>query len=149
MRNFLVGWMAKEIATEKVACFNVVDLQKCSQIVTGKTGPFSDCDDVAEPGGIRIPRGSGENEAIFMVYYRLCEFLEILLTAGNEVGEFLELGAADGGLHVGNFEIVTNMTVNVFVVIAIGQRAELLAETFAACVVLTACAVTITAPVAD
>ena len=149
MGDVLICRMTQEIATEEVSGLDAVGFQKCGQVVAGKTGLIFHRDDITEPGGIGVLRGPGKDEAVFEGFQHLGEFPEILLAPGDELIEFPELGAADGGLHVCDLEVVADMAVNVFVVIAVGQGAKLLAEAFPAGVAFPPGAVTIPAPVAD
>ena len=73
----------------------------------------------------------------------------VALARRDEALEARQLGAADGRLHVGGLEVVAEVAVDVLVVVAVGQGAELLAEALAAGVVLAARAVAVAAPVAD
>src|SRR5208283_4795414 len=66
----------------------------------------------------------------------------------DELGEFLELDSADGGLDVEGLEVVAEMGVGEFVVVAFGQFAQLPVEAFAAGVVHAAGAPAVPAPVA-
>lgn len=59
------------------------------------------------------------------------------------------MGQAAGGLHVGDLEVVAEVGVDVFVVVAVGQAAELLAEALATGVVAAGGAVAVAAPVAE
>ena len=77
------------------------------------------------------------------------KLLEILFAPGDELIEFPELGATDGGLHVRDLEVVADVAVNVFVVIAVGQSAELLAEAFPAGIAFPPGAVAIPSPVTE
>ena len=54
----------------------------------------------------------------------------------DEPGQFLQLRDADRRLHVGQLQVVADVRVGVFVVVAAGQFAELPVEAFAAGVVL-------------
>ena len=114
--------MAQEIAAEEVSGLDAVGFQKCGQVVAGKTGLLFHRDDVAEPGGIGVLRGPGKDEAVFAGFQNLGEFPEIILVPGDELLEFPELGATDGGLHVRDLEVIADMAVNVFVVITKRQE---------------------------
>jgi len=149
MGDVLIGRVAQEVAAEKVARFDAVGFQMRGDVVAGEPGTFPDGNHVTEPGGIGILCGPGQDEAVCIGCHDLGEFKEILLTPGDEVRKFLELGAANGGLHIRHLEVVAYVAVNVFMVVAIGQSAKLLAEALAAGVVFPTCAVAVPAPVAD
>jgi hypothetical protein len=52
MANVPICGMTQEIAAEEVSGLDAVGLQKCGQVVAGKTGLIFHCDDITEPGGI-------------------------------------------------------------------------------------------------
>ena len=76
------------------------------------------------------------------------EALPVVATGINEAREFLQLGDTDSSLHVGHFEVVTKMRIDILVVGAIGQFAQLPVESAAAGVVAAWRTPTITTPVA-
>lgn len=65
----------------------------------------------------------------------------------DEARQLFELLAADGGLRVERFQVIPEMAVNVLVVIAFGQLAELPAEAVVAGVILAAGAPAVATPV--
>src|ERR1035437_1541340 len=73
----------------------------------------------------------------------------VALARSDEPLEARKLGTADGRLHVRGLEVVAEVAVDVLVVVAVGQAAELLGEALAAGVVLAAGAVAVATPVAD
>ena len=119
MGNILVGWVTQEIAAEEVSGLDAVGFQKCGQVVTRETGAFPDGDHVTEPGGFGILRSPWQDETVFIGFQDLSEFLKILFAPGDELIEFLELGATNGGLHIRHLEVVADVTVNVFVIVAV------------------------------
>jgi hypothetical protein len=80
---------------------------------------------------------------------RAAEGLPVAFPRLDEIRQLAELRAADGGLDVERLQIVAEMGVNVFVVVAFGQFAKLPAETLVAGVVLAAGAPAIAAPIAE
>ena len=120
VRDLLICRVTQKIAAEEVSGLDAVGFQECGQVVAGKTGLIFHRDDITEPGGIGVLRGSGKDEVVFAGFQNPGEFPEILLAPGNELSEFPELGAADGGLYVRDLEVIANVAVNVFVVIAVG-----------------------------
>jgi len=149
MGDVLICGVAQEVTAKEIPRFDAVGFQICGDVVARETGAFPDGDHVTEPGGFGILRSPWQDETVFIGFQDLSEFLKILLALGDELLEFLELGAADGGLHVRYLEVVTDVTVNVFMVITEGQGAELLAEAFPAGVAFPPDAVTVPAPIPD
>ena len=67
----------------------------------------------------------------------------------DEVRQLLQLRAPDGGLDVERLEIVAEVRINVFVIVALGQFAQLPVKPFSAGVVHAAGAPAIAAPIAE
>jgi len=149
MGNVLICGVAQKVAAEEVARFDAVGFQICSDVVAGEPGAFPDGEHVTKPGGIGILSGPGKDEIGFVGFIEFIEFVEVIFSSGDELLEFPELGAADGSLHGRHLEVVTDMAVNVLVIITEGQGAELLTETFPAGVAFATGAVAIPAPVPD
>jgi len=141
--------VAQKVAAEEVARFDAVGFQECGQVVAGKTGLIFHRDDITEPGGIGILRGHGKDEIGFVGFIEFIEFVEVIFSSGDELLEFLQLGAAYGRLHVRHLEVITNVAVNVFVIITSRQGAELLPEAFPASVAFATGAVTVPTPVTN
>ena len=73
----------------------------------------------------------------------------VLFAGFDEVGEFFELDAADGGLCVEGFEVVAKVTVNVFVIVTFWKFAELPHEALAAGIVFARSTPAVAAPVSE
>lgn len=78
----------------------------------------------------------------------LLEEGEVALARGDEVGRLGQLCQPAGGLHVGDLEVVAQMAVGVFVVVAVWQGAQFPAKALVAGVVAPGRAVAVAAPVA-
>jgi len=146
--DVLVGRVAQEVTTEQVAGFDTGGFQGADEVGAGQAGFRADGDHVAKPGGVGLVRGAMQDELVGVLPQAGGQAVVVALTGRDELRELAQLSAADGGLHVGDLEVVSDVAVNVFVVIAIRQRAELLAEALAAGVVFAAGAVAVAAPVA-
>ena len=93
--------------------------------------------------------GQAEFEDIFEVSETSAEDFPVSFTGFDEGGEFFKLLPADGGLRVERLEVVAKVAVDVFVVVAFRQLAELPAEALATGVVLARGAPAVAAPVAE
>ena len=71
-----------------------------------------------------------------------------MAAALDKAGELFQLFAADGGLHIGHFQVIAKVAVNVLVVIACGQFAILTVKAVAAEVIMAGRADAVAAPVA-
>ena len=147
--DVLVGRVAQEVAAEEVAGLDAGGFQGADDVGARESGLGTDGDDVAEPGGVGLVWRAVQDELVGVALQACLQAVVVALAGLDELRELAQLGAADGGLHVGDLEVVTNVAVDVFVVVAIGQRAELLAEALAAGIVLAAGAVAVAAPVAE
>ena len=93
--------------------------------------------------------GEAEFEDILEIGEACAEDFPVAFAGFDESGEFFELLPAYGGLGVERLEIVAEVAVNVFVVVALGQLAELPTEALAAGVVFAGGAPAVAAPVAE
>jgi len=94
-------------------------------------------------------RWQAELEVFLQVGEAAAEGFPVLFAGLDEGGEFLELLAADSGLRVERLQVIAEVAVDVFVVVALGEFAELPTEAFIAGVVLAARAPAIATPVAE
>ncbi len=93
--------------------------------------------------------GQAEFEDIFQVCKACAEDFPVALAGFDEGGQFFELLSAYGGLGVERLEVVAEVAVDVFVIVALGQLAELPTEAFAAGVVFAGGAPAVATPVAE
>lgn len=93
--------------------------------------------------------GKSEFKNLFEAGETCAKGFPILFTRLDEGIEFLELLATNRGLRVERLQVVAEVTVNVFVVVALGELAELPAEALVAGVVLARGAPAVAAPVAE
>ena len=89
--------------------------------------------------GGRLPSrsvgGKAEFEDIFQVCKARAEDFPVPFAGFDEGGKFFELLTANGSLGIERLEVVTEVTIDVFVIVALWQLAELPTEAFAAGVV--------------
>ena len=93
--------------------------------------------------------GEVEGEAILEVGETFAEVLPIAPAGLDERGEALHLLPSDGGLDVEGLEVVAEVGVDVLVIVAFGQLAELPGEALTAGIVDPARAPAVAAPVAE
>ena len=74
--------------------------------------------------------------------------LPVVAATFNKGREFLQLLTADGRLHICDLQVIAEMTVYIFVIIALGQFTELTVKAMSAEIVLTGGADAIAAPIA-
>ncbi len=169
------GGLADEVAPKEHAVANLMLIQMGSEVGTGEGGTWFDGDFEAEPRTIGaaaggVPReigirtaggvrggggpgggvgGEGEIDVCFKAVEAATEGFPIFLAGLDEVAEAAELDAADGCLWVEGLEVVAEVAVDVFVVVALGEFAELPLEALAAGVVFSGRAPAVSAPVAE
>ena len=102
----------------------------------------------AEPAWIRMLGGFGQNENVVEIAQRGVKFGEVRAPGGDEAGQLLELRDSDCRLHVGRFEVVTDVAVNIFVVVSAGQVAQFPFKAATAGVGFSGIAPAVAAPVA-
>src|SRR5580658_1102706 len=68
--------------------------------------------------------GFGQNENVVKIAEGSLQLGEVLASLGDEARQLLELRDSDGGLHVGRFEVVADVAIDVFVVVSGGQIAK-------------------------
>ena len=90
----------------------------------------------------------GEDQPVLVRFEQGMQSLKIGFPPGDKSLQLLELRQADRRLHVGYFQVVADVGIDVFMVVTEGQGAELLGEPFPAAVRLPAGAVAIAAPIA-
>ena len=90
-----------------------------------------------------------QDETVLVRLEYVHEFPKVIFSPECEEVQLVELCAADGRLQVSHLEVVSNMAINVLVVITERQVAELLAKAHSTSIVLSARAITVTAPIAD
>src|SRR4051794_31257760 len=90
-----------------------------------------------------------ELEELLEIGQAAAQILPVAPACFAEGGELLNLLPADGCLNVERLQVITEVGVDVLVIVAEGQFAELPAKAFTAGVVLAARAPAIAAPVAE
>ena len=93
--------------------------------------------------------GQAEFEDIFEVGETSSEDFPVAFASFDEGGKFFELLTADGCLGVERLEVVAEVAVDIFVIVALRQLAELPTEAFAAGVVFAGGAPAVATPVAE
>ena len=71
----------------------------------------------------------GEDQPILIRLGDLSQLQEISLTKGGKLFKFFKLSAANRCLHIRQFEIIADMTINILVIISSGKRSKLLSVT--------------------
>src|SRR5205814_6061428 len=103
----------------------------------------------AEPGGLAAGRRLLDRHELLMPGKCRGQPGVVSPAGGGEAIDLLQLLPADGGLQVERLQVVAEVAVDVLVVVAVGEFAQLPAEALAAGVVLAAGAPAVTAPVAE
>lgn len=171
--------LAQEVATEKHAIPDFVGIKVTGEIGVAERGARFDPHHKTKPGGVGLAaggvplegraerkrirasatfggrnppdgvRGQGELKHVIKVGEADAEGFPVLLTRFDEGGELFELLTADGGLRVERLQVITEVAVDVFVIVAFGEFAELPAEAFVAGVVLAGGAPAVAAPIPE
>lgn len=158
------GRLADEVASEKGAVADLVFVEVAGEGKAAERSRRFHHEHEGEPGRVgavagRVPSeslvrptggvdGKLEIEKLFKFRQGGTQGLPVLAAGFVEGGQFLELGAANGGLKVERFKVISEVAVDVFVVVALGEFPELPAESFVAGVVATTGTPAIASPVA-
>ena len=93
--------------------------------------------------------GEHEIEIFFEIAQAVAQVVPVIDAGLDEVGKFFQLNAADGGLDVQGLQIVAEVGINIFVVVAFGQFAELPVKTLATSIVHAPRTPAIATPIAE
>ena len=124
-------------------------VEHAHQLLTQPRLVITEGDGEAEPGRLGARSGARQNQIALHVAQRLLQESEVVGARVDESLEPGELRQADGGLHIGDLQVVAGVRVGEFVIVPLRQVAELPPEAAAAGVVGAWIAVAIAAPVAD
>ena len=91
--------------------------------------------------------GQHEIEELGAVIKAAAKVFPVINASLDELGQTLKLNAANGSLYIEWFEIIAEVGIDVFVVVALGEFAELPVESFAAGILFPWGAVTIAPPI--
>lgn len=149
MAYVLERWMTQQIAAEQIACLNVRFFQKPHQLISFESAVLLHRQDETEPSRIALEGGFRKQQEFGVFPESVTESLKIALSGFDELGELENLRGTDRRLHIRHLQVIANVGIYVFVVIAVWQRAELLSKSLAARVVITAIAVTVSSPISE
>ena len=109
MRKVGISGLAQQVAAEQKACPDAVVFDVLNQLQPSErcAGTHGDCK--AEPTWIGVWGCLGQDEYVFELLESVVQALPVVATCIDEAREFLELGNANSGLHVGHFEVVANV----------------------------------------
>ncbi len=143
------GWRRRLPPNSRRVC-DVALVEVAHDVAGASSGAVrADGEREAEPARVGVRRRLGQQVDLRQVREALVQPGEVRAARGDEAVELVELRDADGGLHVGELEVVADVRVDVLVVVAVRQVAELLVEALAAGVLLARLAPAVAAPVAE
>ena len=85
----------------------IFDVLNQLQPTEGRARSHRDCK--AKPTRIGVGGCLGQDDYIFKLLEPVVQALPVVAAGIDEAREFLELGHANSGLHVGHFEVVANV----------------------------------------
>ena len=144
-----IGGMAQQISAKKIPRLDEVRLQKRSQIGPGKACVFPNGQDKTKPGWSAMGCPFRQNKPLLERHHNLRQLVEVFPAFFDKSAQFRKLGTADGGLHFSGLKIITDMAVNILMVITYRQCPELLDKPLAAGIITAASTLAISAPVAQ
>ena len=101
----------------------------------------------AEPAGIGVLCRHRKNQLIRRILQVFPQAFKIMAPLFHKGGKLIQLGTADGRLHVGGLQIISKMRIHVFMIIAQRQFSVLPVKPMAAEIIFSGWAYTVTAPI--
>ena len=136
-----------QIAGEQQTGLHIVFLDIAGYRIAVQTAFGTHGNQETEPGRTAVLGRFRQNYLVCNGFQSLAQAVPVVAAALDEVGELLQLFAADGSLHIGDLQIVAEVAVDILVVIACGQLAVLPVKTVTAEIILTGGADAVTTPV--
>ncbi len=149
MRHVGVGGLAEQVAAEQLARVDAAVVEVGDQVAAREARVRAHRDGEPEPACLGAGRLGRKHQDVVVRGERLAQEGVVSAPRRDERRQPVELGEADGGLHVGRLQVVANVRVNVLVVGAVRQRSVLAGEALAAGVLGPRLAPAVTAPVAE
>ena len=119
-----VGRLPEQISGEQKARGYLLLLEVTDEFMPGERRVGAHGDGKAKPTRIRSGRSFGQDQEIAKRGQPFPQLREVLFALRDEAGQLFHLCQADGGLHVGELQIVADVRIGVFVVVAAGQVAH-------------------------
>ena len=145
----MIRRLPQEVASEELAGADLLFVEMADEVAAGELCRGTHRKREAEPAGVRAGRRGGEDKHVLQRLEARAKPGEVAAAGGDEAVELVELGHAHGRLHVGELQVVADVGIDVFVVVAVRQVAELPVEPLAAGVVVPRLAPAVAAPVAE
>ena len=121
-------------------------LQVLSQFITCIACIFLHGDEETKPRGLRVLLGLGKEKTLHTLQTVIHRLIVLSSALHNEV-ELLQLGTANSCLKICGFEVIAQMTINIFMVIALRQLTKLTSKATTTGIIHTTYAPAVTAPV--
>ena len=147
MFDIQVRGLSEQIAAEEVSGFDKIFAQIICQLRSGEACIFSNGDGIGKPGGVGTLCCFGEDKIVLILLEAVCPFVEIAAPRLTKIIEFLELLHPYRRLHIGHFQVVADMRINIFMVVTGGERSVLPRKPFSADIALARPAETVAAPI--
>ena len=104
-----ISGLAQKVAAEQEPSANAVIFDVLNQLQPFEWCARANSDCKAEPTWIGVGGRLGQDECVFKLLEPIVQALPVVAAGIDKAREFLELGNANSGLHVGHFEVVANM----------------------------------------
>src|SRR5580698_1832172 len=122
--NVTIGGLTKQVAAKEQAGGYVPRFQETYDLAAGCGCILANGERKTKPAWVRMFGGFGHDEDVVKIAERSVKCGEICAPSGDESGQLLELCDSDGGLQVSCLEVVTDVAVNIFVVVSAWQIAK-------------------------
>ena len=142
--------LAKQVAAEQKTSSDLfVVIEKTQHVFSIERRVGAKRHAETEPGRLAVFGCDRQHEHVFEMLQSVPQILPVPPARRDELVQPLQLGKTDRRLHVGNFQIIAEMRISVFVIVSERQFAELPAKPLLAGVVLARLAITVPAPIPE
>src|ERR1051326_2556944 len=130
--DVLIGRLAQQVSGKQESRSDLVLFEIAGYLIAAERRIRAYGERETEPARVGVRRSFGQNEKFFEIAQAFLQARKVGPPRLYEPGQLLQLRHADRRLHVGHFEVVADMRVDVLVIVTAGETAELPLESFAA-----------------
>ena len=112
--------MLNQVPGEEHAGLDPLPLKPVHHLLPGEAAAGAHREQETEPGGVGTLSRLRQHQALFQPGEAVAQQLPVPFPRLDEARKLLQLGAADGGLHVGDLQVVAEVRIDVLVIVAEG-----------------------------
>src|SRR3954452_1022344 len=142
-------WLPDKVAPEEKAGAYLLVIEMANDSVPAERCVVAHREEEPKPRRLAAWRRFRQHEKLFKREQAILQRRKVAATRSDEIVEMVELSNADSGLHIGYFEVVAHMAIDVLVFVSERKIAQLPAEAALAGIVLARIAVAVATPVTE